>query len=162
MVTIDEKIAFSERLNTALDNMKFPAKGGGRQTRLAKVISEKYEKISQKGVRKWLEAESIPSMENLIRLAKITNVSLEWLVTGRGGLSIASNILDIDTPLAYGYTKETVDLITRIEALPAPLRETVTTALEQAEKLLNICPAVGNSATQKRYLEQQRTEEDRD
>ena len=80
MITDDSlKLAFSARLNSALDALGFAPKGQGRQVALAKVMN-----VSQKGARKWLEGEAIPGMTNLTRLAIIADVSLEWLATGRG------------------------------------------------------------------------------
>lgn len=81
MVTYTEKEAFSDRLNSALDRIDAPEKGKGRQVWLAKQVG-----VSQKGARKWLESESIPGMENLIKIAKIVNQPAEWLLTGRGDL----------------------------------------------------------------------------
>jgi transcriptional regulator with XRE-family HTH domain len=80
MVTVPEKIAFSRRLNEALDATGFAEKGAGRQVALA----AKY-KVSQNAVRKWLEGESIPEVSRLMQLAVDFHVSFEWLATGRGG-----------------------------------------------------------------------------
>lgn len=74
----DEKQAFSERLNDALDAINFPAKHAGRQTQLAKDMG-----VSQKGARKWLEGEAIPAQENLMKLTRLAKVGLDWLATGR-------------------------------------------------------------------------------
>ncbi len=77
MVTKDDKQKFSERLNAVLDRAGAPAKGKGRQLYLAEQFG-----LSQKGVRKWLEGESIPSYERSLEIVKkfeSTGVTGEWL-----------------------------------------------------------------------------------
>lgn len=78
MVTNDIKKDFSKRLNKVLDHEGIPIKGKGRQGVLAKMFS-----VSDKGARKWIEAESIPSTtKTLPAIAKKFNVTAEWLLTG--------------------------------------------------------------------------------
>lgn len=74
-----ELIAFSQRLNASLDALGFPPKGKGRQEALGKEMG-----VSQKGARKWLEAESFPSEQRKRRLADFCRVRYEWLYTGVG------------------------------------------------------------------------------
>ncbi len=100
MVTVDEKAAFSERLNTALDMNKVPPKGKGRQFAVQKIIASEGGTVSQKGARKWLENESIPAMDNLIKLAKACGVSFEWLATGRNSPTRESLSPGINEPIA--------------------------------------------------------------
>lgn len=40
--------------------------------------------LAQTSVRKWQWGDSLPTMENAILLAKKLNISVEWLLTGRG------------------------------------------------------------------------------
>ena len=77
----DEKAKFSARLNMALDEspLGIPAKGEGRQVVVAKMFS-----VGQKAARKWMEGEGFPEMEKCIIIARKLNVSIEWLLTGRG------------------------------------------------------------------------------
>jgi transcriptional regulator with XRE-family HTH domain len=79
MVTDDQKRAFSDRLNEALDDIGFPAKGAGRQGALGERMG-----VSQKGARKWLEGEAIPATSRIIDLAQWLNVNFEWLAMARG------------------------------------------------------------------------------
>lgn len=79
MGTDKEREAFAARLNELCDDMKLPPKGEGRQVALAK----KFE-VSQKGARKWLEAESMPQTQKIIEIARWACVSTEWLLSGRG------------------------------------------------------------------------------
>jgi hypothetical protein len=68
--------AFSRRMHEICDDMKLPVHG--RQSGLAKLFN-----VSQKGARKWLEAESFPRWEHIIRITGWAGVTVEWLVTGR-------------------------------------------------------------------------------
>jgi len=79
MVTDDQKRAFAARLNEALDDIRFPAKGAGRQRALGEKMG-----VSQKGARKWLEGEAIPETSRLMDLAHWLGVNFEWLATERG------------------------------------------------------------------------------
>lgn len=76
-----ELAAFSRRMHEICDDMKLPTHG--RQSELAKVF-----KVSQKGARKWLEAESFPRWEHIIRITEWAGVTVEWLMSGRGPKTI--------------------------------------------------------------------------
>lgn len=76
---MDEKSAFAKRLNELCDDMNVPPKGKNRQAHVACLFD-----VSQKGARKWLEGEGFPSTENLILIARWSNVRYDWLLTGRG------------------------------------------------------------------------------
>lgn len=73
---------FSQRLNHALDELKAPPKFSGRQTYLARLLGK-----TQKGVRRWLEAECLPRPRDQERLAKSLHVRLEWLMFGLGSMN---------------------------------------------------------------------------
>lgn len=75
----DIKAEFALRLNEVCDDKKLPAKYAGRQSALAALFN-----VSQKGARKWLEGESMPTMDTSIKIAIWGEVSIEWLLTGRG------------------------------------------------------------------------------
>lgn len=79
MGTDKEREAFAARLNELCDDMKLPPKGEGRQVALAKEFE-----VSQKGARKWLEAEAMPQTQKIIEMARWADVSTEWLLSGRG------------------------------------------------------------------------------
>ncbi|RXJ70669.1 hypothetical protein CS022_22655 [Veronia nyctiphanis] len=78
----EERIAFSTRLNAILDTRGFAPKQRGRQTKLA----EKFN-LTQKGVRRWLEGESIPRIDSLRTLSEEFDVNIEWLHYGNGPIS---------------------------------------------------------------------------
>jgi transcriptional regulator with XRE-family HTH domain len=73
------KSSFSERLNELCDEHGLPPKGKGRQVAVAKMFN-----LSQKGARKWLEGEGLPTLERTIEIASRFGVQTEWLLTGRG------------------------------------------------------------------------------
>jgi transcriptional regulator with XRE-family HTH domain len=43
--------------------------------------------VRRSAVSNWESADVLPSMQNLLAIAKACRVSLEWLGTGRGGIS---------------------------------------------------------------------------
>lgn len=81
MVTNDDvRQAFSAKLNALLDYVGFPKKGDGRQKALANDFG-----VSQKGARKWLEAESLPTTARLGKIVKKyekTGVTTDWFLSG--------------------------------------------------------------------------------
>lgn len=77
MVTKHDLQAFSGRLNRALDEYGVPPKGKGRQGAVAKLFQ-----VSQKGARKWLEAEGMPDTKKLPGICEELGVRLEWLLRG--------------------------------------------------------------------------------
>lgn len=79
MPTKTELIAFSERLNEALDDINVPPKGFGRQNVVANLFG-----VSQKGARRWLEAEALPDTGRIPVIAHKLKVSVEWLMSGIG------------------------------------------------------------------------------
>lgn len=66
---------FSTRLNKALDAAGFPPKGEGRQVELGKRMG-----VSQKGARKWVEAEGMPSTRRLEELATVARTTVGYLM----------------------------------------------------------------------------------
>lgn len=77
MVTRNEKLEFSKRLNELLDEQHFRPKYKGRQEALAKLFD-----VSQIGARKWLEGEAIPKHEKIIEIATRFNARSAWLEYG--------------------------------------------------------------------------------
>jgi transcriptional regulator with XRE-family HTH domain len=97
------KSAFSSRLNEALDDAGVPPKFDGRQVAVAKMFG-----VSQKGARKWLEGEGLPTLEKCIEIATRLNVHVEWLATGRGPKREGESALDA---LPAQDKQETFDFI---------------------------------------------------
>ncbi len=78
MPVIDEKEAFANRLNQALNDSGYPVKGENRQAIVGKIFG-----VTQKAARKWLEGEGMPTLERCIIISKQLDVNFEWLMTGR-------------------------------------------------------------------------------
>lgn len=76
MPTKNDLIIFSKRLNLALDMAKVQPKGQGRQAAVAEMFG-----VSQKGARRWLEAEAFPDISRLHQIVKKLRVSLDWLLS---------------------------------------------------------------------------------
>ena len=114
---MDRKADFSQRLNSALDEIGYPEKGEGRQVRLGKDMG-----VSQRGARKWLEGEVIPAMENAIALATLCRVHTEWLLSGRGARYI--------DPPPVSKDPEIEDWARRMECMPKGERSKVFRVIE--------------------------------
>lgn len=69
--------AFSERLNLALDELKWPQHG--RIATLARTMSGN---LSDSSVGKWLSGKGMPEVKRLSELSNITKKSVQWLLTG--------------------------------------------------------------------------------
>lgn len=119
----DERRAFAARLNELLDGMGWPGKGAGRQVLLAQTLQ-----LSQKGVRKWLEGEGFPTFERCVQLARMGDVSIEWLVTGRGPKHLTSQAPAPSRRDVAPGTYRARRAVTLKEAVLARLREPESTA----------------------------------
>jgi len=81
----NDKQGFSDRLNAVLDAAGVVKIGDGRQGVLKDLL-----KVSDKGARKWIQGESIPRYEKLLKIVekyKKTGVTVEWLLSGNPELS---------------------------------------------------------------------------
>lgn len=100
------KADFAARLNELLDERGLPRKGDGRQTTLARIVD-----VGQKGVRKWLEGEGLPTLENTIKLAKYFSVHTEWLLSGRGPKYLDHDGRALMDSLPKEVRQETIDFL---------------------------------------------------
>lgn len=100
------KTDFAARLNHLLDEAGIPEKFDGRQVALAKIVG-----LTQKGVRKWLEGEGMPTLERCIQLANHFGVHTEWLVSGRGEKYVNGTGLAL-SELPDDVRQETIDFLT--------------------------------------------------
>lgn len=84
LMVANSKEDFAARINQACDNAYPPVVSGrGRRAALRKRVEEAGVKLSGESVRKWLSAESIPSMDNVRFIAIALKVDADWLLTGR-------------------------------------------------------------------------------
>lgn len=82
----DPKDAFAQRLQQALNAM-----GWLHQRGVNKRIATALGLRSGEAVRKWMVGLSMPSMEHASALAKMLNVSVQWLMTGQGEAKIVES-----------------------------------------------------------------------
>ncbi|MDZ7735933.1 MAG: helix-turn-helix domain-containing protein [Gammaproteobacteria bacterium] len=102
----DELNSFPGRLNRALDRVDFPA-GRGRVSALAAKLD-----VRPQAVRTWLHAESMPSDDNLARLARLTGVGYEWLARGTGPMRGTEQVQE--TAADYGLERAVIDDIVAV------------------------------------------------
>ena len=86
-------------------------------------------KVQRSAVSNWESAsEILPSMQNLIGIAKVCKVSLEWLGTGRGGMSkdpeVLADIAAADAELVDAHEER--DLLAAFRNLPRRSQHLVT------------------------------------
>lgn len=91
------KAEFAARLNGLFEELPDPVPLRGRQVRAGRIFG-----VDQKAARKWLKGKGFPTLEKCIDIAEHFSVSLEWLLTGRGGRRLLSNSPE-DTALKSLY-----------------------------------------------------------
>ncbi|GAB7534394.1 transcriptional regulator [Burkholderia sp. 3C] len=132
MPTLEEKMAFSERLKFAL--LRSPEKLSGA-TELALHFNLRHHgehPVSPQTTHKWLTGRTIPTADKLATLAEWLRVDLHWL---HYGPPPTSNALSTPRPLPrderYPPTQETIELATKIESLSSHHRYLVQELIEQ-------------------------------
>lgn len=74
-----QKQAFADRLNDALDNIRFPALGKGRLSRLSEILGS-----DEPETDSWLKGMGFPPTSILVKLAELTQTRSNWLFSGQG------------------------------------------------------------------------------
>lgn len=82
--------------------------------------------VSQKGARKWLEAESIPDTKRIPQMAARLGVSAEWLLTGREPLNPAATLPGPKLSPRQTLTGLLADLAARLDQADPALRGEVS------------------------------------
>lgn len=84
MNPLEERTAFSERLQQALSNANYSPRS---PTELAKEFNHRFvgQSVTVHAARKWLHGESIPTQDKLRALASWLDVPAEWLRFGNDG-----------------------------------------------------------------------------
>jgi transcriptional regulator with XRE-family HTH domain len=62
------------------------AKAQSRYAEETLVVFGKRFKVSYQSAKNWLDGKKLPGSENLISLAKLLNISLDWLLLNRGSM----------------------------------------------------------------------------
>ena len=83
MNSLEERMAFSERLRQALSNGGYSPRS---PTELAREFNQRFkgQSVTVHAARKWLHGESIPTKEKLRALASWLDVPADWLRFGNG------------------------------------------------------------------------------
>ena len=81
MNSLEERMAFSERLRQALSNASYSPRS---PTELAREFNHRFkgQSVTVHAARKWLHGESIPTQDKLRALASWLDVPAEWLRFG--------------------------------------------------------------------------------
>lgn len=84
MNSLEERLAFSERLRQALGNANYSPSS---PTKLAREFNHRFQgqPVTVHAARKWLHGESIPTQEKLRALASWLDVPADWLRFGNEG-----------------------------------------------------------------------------
>jgi transcriptional regulator with XRE-family HTH domain len=81
MNSLEERLAFSERLRQALSNASYSPRSA---TELAREFNQRFkgQPVTVHAARKWLHGESIPTQDKLRALASWLDVPADWLRFG--------------------------------------------------------------------------------
>ncbi len=81
MNSLEERLAFSERLQQALSNANYSPRS---PTELAREFNQRFngQSVTVHAARKWLHGESIPTQDKLRALASWLDVLADWLRFG--------------------------------------------------------------------------------
>lgn len=101
-----------ERLTTARKSK------GLSQAQLARILG-----ISRGACGQWEQGHSLPSVANIIETARLLNVSVEWLATGRGAMEYQDGLRE--APADYGKTlsNEELELVSQFRQLSTEQRK---------------------------------------
>lgn len=117
--------AFAKRLMDAC--AKDPTMPKAEERSFLKALGQRVG-IGYKGAEKWKKGDGMPDMGNAVLLATSLGVSFEWLMTGRGPMSIEESIAPQFSRVAeskthyYGFREEEVLISKRIAKLPEKTR----------------------------------------
>lgn len=103
------KMAFRDRFRDALDVARPPSPSNSvGLTWLVKEFKKRGVEITQPGVGKWYHGEAMPEVDNMVTLAEILGVNVNWLWSGAGPRHPYQ---------LYANDPETAAVITMFEAL---------------------------------------------
>lgn len=113
----DEKQAFAERLNKAIEAAGYEA----RPSVVEKHFNQRYwgSPVSFQGVRRWLKGESIPEQDKLVTLAEWLGIEPHQL---RYGVDAPERA---EKPWHAGLSTDEYDIITTFLGLPADKKKVV-------------------------------------
>jgi len=127
MPTIDEKAAFSKRLELALRRSPEPVQGA---TDLALRFNLRHQGdgVSAQTTHKWLTGRAVPTRDKLMTLAKWLNVDEHWLHYGPAPTSKPTS------KAAGKLSPEAIALATKIQGLSPHQRYLLEELVEQLQQ----------------------------
>lgn len=149
----NSKQDFSARLEQACDGATpYIPKGRGRRAELQRRVKEAGLCVSGESVRKWLSAESIPSMDNVRYIAIALRVNTDWLLTGRSEKQTnhLTTELFVNEPASVVYRKHN-ETISQVISIMKRISET-----EQA-KILGFAAAIEQNYSLEKQKSMMRT-----
>jgi len=125
---------FSQRLNQVADLLKVPPVGKNRQSVMGKMFG-----VSQEAARKWLSGEGMPQLTKCIEICNKANISIDWLLTGKGSMLI----------VGYNLSNEMTAHLQVMQQLPDYARtEVIRDAIKTAELITKAQAATKANGTQ--------------
>jgi transcriptional regulator with XRE-family HTH domain len=109
-----EKLSFSIRLRTALDNGA-KVKGATDLAREFNLQHRDGDGVSVQSAHKWLSGKSIPTADKLVTLARWLNVTEHWLHYGPPPEQVPDG--DAESQSSYPRSHESLTLARKIEML---------------------------------------------
>lgn len=115
----DRYLIFSRNLHVALDHAKVPP-GRGRASHLARALG-----VTTEACRLWLAGKSAPHGDRLTKLALFLDVSIEWLMTGRGpmGVGAKSGSVHVAEQSPEYFTADERELVNRYRVMPGEKKQ---------------------------------------
>lgn len=131
---------FAARLNSACDKANPPIpEGRGRRAELVRRVKAVGLTVSGESARKWLSAESIPSMDNVRYIAQALCVDTDWLLTGRiaeypKGSDKPAPAKDIANPIYAAFDPNVREVIAIMGAVDKQAQEQILFAAKVAQQ----------------------------
>ena len=121
MSSLNEKFAFSERLQTALTHAGYAIS----PTALAKEFNLRFNgtEISVQSANNWLQGKAIPSQDKLSVLSLWLGVSSQWLRFGENS--------EVQSPLSHVENSEDLEFLSNFQSLTKNQKNILQTLMNE-------------------------------
>lgn len=85
-----EQRALGQRIKQAISNSQY------NQAQLARQME-----LHPSNINRWIRGDGSPSIENIVKIGRLTGVSLDWLIGGKGTIDSSTPTVDFDTDPDY-------------------------------------------------------------
>ena len=126
---------FSLRLQQAVDKSIYKDLEQGK-------LSERIG-VSRQALRKWLKGKTLPSQARLPLIADVLNISLVWLATGEGLMSMHEDVVITDNTnesnkFSFSITQEEIELVEKFRQLTETDQQSFSLLFESlSKKIIN-------------------------